>query len=282
MKVFSQWASLRGGLVALAALTVAAEAGSIHWNPFPDSLLSLIPRAGGRQRPGRSCSSSSDCAVTSCFKDPSCTGSCPGLCGLIPLGGSSCAADNECAQGQCIGGVCSLIADGGACTLSGQCTSGICNINGRCVTPSTGSQRGGDVCSSNSQCSGGMCSDSGTPLCRNAGQICESVSLCAAQSIGGTCSASGDCAAGDCVSGKCAYRSIGSTCAFNSQCATGLCRYGLCSQLNAGDACNLDGPDDSCVTAFCIRNSCLPTSTGYCTLRFGMCKWSLPKSGLRC
>ncbi|KAK0520631.1 hypothetical protein OC834_006962, partial [Tilletia horrida] len=243
---------LKRGILAVTLLATVAYAGSISRRHDP----AFLARAGGGQRPGQACVSNVDCQVTVCVQSTTCA--------LLPLGGSRCAANTECAQGQCSDGVCSQVADGEFCGLNNQCQSGLCNTSDKCMTATTGSLHGLDICLDDSQCFTGHCSlavDS-NPFCHGYGPTCENVSRCTTNDVGGACGTSADCTMGLCESGTCTLTPVGGRCfqnGPNTQCSSGLCVYGECVPVNGGDACRVAG---DCISGSCDSGTCALAATG--------------------
>jgi hypothetical protein len=179
------------------------------------------------------------------------------------------------------GGSCSTkCADGGGCSVAGDCVSAVCTA-GRCAVPSctdkvknakeTDVDCGGGTCmacadaktcSINGDCMSGFC---GGGVCRQPASACFDLTkngsetdvdcgggACVTCVIGKACLINGDCASGFCSGGYC--RAPG--CANDSECATGsYCdNSGTCKPKGANEvACFAD---NQCLSAICQWGKC--------------------------
>ena len=236
---------------------------------------------------------------------------CGGSCSTPCADGSSCSAASDCASGVCgSGGVCaaptcsdgvhngdetdvdcggagcaSKCADGLACSVASDCTSGVCGSGGVCTAPTcSDSVHNGDEtdvdcgASCGSTCSvGATCasdSDCATAVCDGVSTTCSSPvcgdSVCATGG-GETCASCpadcGDCATPTCsdgihngdetdvdCGGSCAETCAdGSTCSVASDCASGVCGSGgVCAAPTCSDGVhNGDETDVDCGGARC-------------------------------
>ncbi|CAD6946839.1 unnamed protein product [Tilletia controversa] len=258
--------------VIVGLLAVGTEASlipKIHGSSHVDLLPRLGP--GATQRPEQLCTFNADqsdnCALTVCDVDSNyCDANeanCGYHCQLLQLGDRGCIADNECSQGGCIEGTCTMVSTGGSCHLNRNCASSLCSEGGICVDPSPASLKINEICTVNEQCSTTDCNAAVdyTPYCRGGGTICESVSRCNGYQLGHTCASSAECSEGACVSGTCQKLPVDAVCTKDAQCNT----YN-CQSFDGGDKhCIAAGGGDFCGTAAdCITGACNLTPTnGY-------------------
>lgn len=161
-------------------------------------------------------------------------------------GGSSCAANNDCASGLCLAGVCaSGTPGGGVCTNDAECTSTVCQ-NGKCVGNGIGAPSG-SPCEELRDCASGICNEGTCEEGSNLpdGKSCTKASECTAQQCtGGVCgdgtssgagggsgSGNGSGAGGTTSGGGGSGNGglpPGSACTTGANCASGLCVNGLC------------------------------------------------------
>ena len=259
--------------------------------------------AGGQCVPkhtkGATCASASSCLSAFCSDNRCCDTSCgnvcetcagnnPGTCSDIdgaPDGacsgelicesgecrltdGASCSADGECANRDCVDGVCCPTSCNGECETceSGECQPisselypGECPINQWCGLGQNCEPVAGSDCTP-------------TPGCPN-GFVCTGGICDLPAPLGTTCGADPECASGQCTDGVCC----------ESECL-GICRKckptGRCENLPAGteeagdcpDASETCGPDGGCkkatgetcnsntdcANARCVDNRCCP------------------------
>ncbi|MBI5545339.1 MAG: hypothetical protein HY901_15735 [Deltaproteobacteria bacterium] len=119
---------------------------------------------------------------------------------------AACTLDGQCCSGLCLAGVCaSCKANGAGCTAPGECCSGLCT-NGTCDPGATCVSQGG-ACSGTSECCPGFACDvpagaaNGTcqpgASCPTTGQNCSTTQACC-QGLACFNAATGDpCASGD-------------------------------------------------------------------------------------
>ena len=191
-----------------------------------------------------------ECAAdTDCCEGP-CTG---GLCemGCAALG-IDCTAGADCCSGNCEGNVCApaaCIDIGGACVSSSNCCSGVCDAtSGTCDNPPTCDATGA-LCSAN--CCSGICADEAGTTCSpgDSGCLCATPAECVAQ---------------------------GEACSVDAECCNNLCDKpgdgpGTCANpgscLPAGEPCGTEGFNGSCCSTVC-----LDTGTGARCQFLGGCR----------
>jgi hypothetical protein len=129
-----------------------------------------------------------------------------------------CSADDECASGACLAGLCSSCAhagscaDGSVCAADAQCKGGAC-AGGVCAACArTGSCPAFTPCSDAKQCASKQCVNDERPSMQQFGA--ENAFVC------GECSKDAECASGHCVAATCV------SCGDDADCVTGAtCRW---------------------------------------------------------
>lgn len=139
------------------------------------------------------------------------------------------------------GGVCTLKANGEACTADGECCSNACDPNTNMCVSGGGACFGvGETCQANVECCGGnTCAEDGTGVkrcidesfCKAPGAACTQASQCCSLSCDGTCQTTGN---------LCTV--AGGSCGANTDCCSNICTGGTC--VAAGQGCSTLG--ESC------------------------------------
>ncbi|HEY4394005.1 MAG TPA: hypothetical protein VGP64_08085, partial [Polyangia bacterium] len=195
---------------------------------------------------------------------------------------AGCNADNQCAAGRCVDGVCcnssaaacpqcqacNVTGSSGTCTFVGAGAAephGLCAPNGACgntgacaADASCARTAQGTICATAS-CAGGTATSAA--FCDGAGscaaptvQACDPY-VCDISACRAACASDGDCIIGDyCdLNGTCQTKKTpGTSCASTDECASGVCAAeGVCCDT----AC--DGPCASCTVS---------TAPGTCTM----------------
>ncbi len=202
---------------------------------------------------------------------------------------SVCGFDAHCTDAICSSGTCK-IEQGGTCTTSSQCASGLlCTMmtGGLECTPVTGEI--GSVCSDDTDCtttdatcSSGMCKVTSGGACTDDDQ-CVSGSVCAGTagsltctvsdgSIGSTCRIGTHCTSPLVCSNDVCRAISGGTCTADSQCAfsllcTGAAGSQTCASAGDGELMSVCGIDDHCTgnDLVCSSGMCKVESGGTCT-----------------
>lgn len=230
------------------------------------------PAAMSQDCKGALCTATAGCA-TACNADGECpNGYCTAArtCAAKKIDGASCAGANECAHGNCVGGVCCETACTANCNSCAMAET--TQASGLCRPVKVGGPSGGDCAAETSACGrDGTCDGAGGCRVRAAGTscgaaACVSAALTAAPACNGTgmcvtppnttpcpsaltcasstacrtsCTADTDCVAGNyCASGACTpTKAAGAACAAAGQCTSGNCRDGVCCPASCTAAC---------------------------------------------
>jgi hypothetical protein len=149
---------------------------------------------------------------------------CPsGGCGAV----SSCFVDESAGTTQCLGGTAAC------CQTDGDCFSQAC-VAGACSSDLNG-------CATDTDCTHGA--------------VCYPLPAVCLRPSGAACSASVQCASGECASGAgCACSPVGRPCRTDSECCDGrFCRLGDCSLGAEGDPCasTQDCQNGACTAGVC-------------------------------
>ncbi|HRI71420.1 MAG TPA: hypothetical protein PK156_44610, partial [Polyangium sp.] len=183
-----------------------------------------------------------------------------GACGAIA---NTRDPDNECNPGECNGaGACNQSqtpqANGAACTIATQCTSGNCVDGVCCDTTCTGACQGCSAAKKgqgasgtcgpikydtdpDEECFGGACSGTGT--CKYYNSV--------------ACTAGTQCLSSFCVDGVCCSNQCGSTCYACTAAKKGSGQDGTCGVI----AANTD-PDNECVQECNGAGACIKAPNG--------------------
>nr|MBA2665055.1 hypothetical protein [Lujinxingiaceae bacterium] len=214
-------------------------------------------------------------------------------CGSVPANESqSCDDGNACTLGNvCQGGSCSVGTLRDCSAGDGQCTVGVCNLDGSCGSvPANESQScdDGNACTLGNVCQGGSCSvgtlrdcSAGNSQCTvgvcnldgscgsvpaNESQSCDDGNACTLGNVcqGGSCSVGTprDCSAGDgqCTVGFCnldgsceaAHANQGEACSDGNSCTeNSVCQDGLCL---TGTGVDCSALEDDCNVGSCDQN----------------------------
>lgn len=179
---------------------------------------------------GGECAGDDECAVNGAICASSAGGKL-GKCTLLGGEGEPCV-DGRCQDGlscrfaaadgmlKCI----APIANGGACLVDDDCTSGFCQYPASvCAAPAAD----GQPCSANAGCASGWC-DVGASVCA------------AKKADGAACATSAECASGFCDgTSMCSPKKAGGApCAVGGECASGFCDQGACATTSSGPVCD--------------------------------------------
>ncbi|KAE8227765.1 hypothetical protein CF326_g7328 [Tilletia indica] len=260
------------GLLALSAQASLVVPRSHH-----SDVANLLPRVDpiNYTGPGNGCTPGDTVnpCLTTCDPNVTCINvdTCGHFCTLIPLGGSGCNVDNtfqECAQGGCISGTCSLVPTGGICYLNRNCASGLCSEDGMCIDPKPQSQLVNQICSTNTQCLSNDCAipnnNDYNEICRRGPNACEDVLRCGPYQINQRCASNAECAEGACsASGTCQYLGIGGQCTEDGQCRSQVCLQtqtsSTCDLISGNGTCSFN---EDCATKACVNSVCRQSSYG--------------------
>ncbi|MDI3291309.1 MopE-related protein [Polyangium sp. 15x6] len=252
---------------------------------------------------GTACSTNAECATGACVDGFCCENACAGACkacSAAKTNGMNGAClnvaadtdpDNDCALAECNGAGACEVADGAACTLPSQCANGNC-VDGVCCNNACN----GACVQCNKAGAIGTCS----PVAPGQQDQCAMGSVCDAggackKTAGVACSLNDECQSGNCVDGVCCTTACGGTCqACNLMAAQGTCTNitagmdpanecpgadvcngaGACAEAN-GSPCVGNGEclSGQCVDGVCCENTCPGTckacnvagSLGTCT-----------------
>lgn len=233
---------------------------------------SCSERCGANQ----TCTSDADCTSDLiCSSDAVCTAA---SCDDEQLNGSESDLD-------CGGDTCPGCPDGDACTVDGDCVSGVCS-DATCAEPSCEDEtlnqdetaadcggsceeacENGDACAVASDCESGVC---GTQGCDAGVARCCQVPSCADDIRNGS-ESDEDCG------GACPDCADGDTCRVGADCASGACDDGVCVSCN-DDEQNGNETDEDCGGA----NSCNRCAPGLVCLVDGDCASNVCQDGRCC
>jgi hypothetical protein len=208
-----------------------------------------------------SCLSNADCS-TSTF----CSSA--GHCVVPQTGGASCTAGSQCANGNCVDGVCCETACTGLCSACASTRTGA--ADGLCRPVTAGTDPDSECAADPFASCGhdGTCDGAGACRLYAAGTGCTNESCSGStDSPARTCDGAGTCLAGttaSCAPYVCGATSCATTCTADTDCTTGyFCSAGVCTARETnGTACGAAGACQSgfCVDGVCCENAC----TGAC------------------
>jgi hypothetical protein len=212
----------------------AATCDAFFGQNFMDTDADCEAAFEGAVAVGGDCASNDECATKGAICSSSAGGGMLGKCTLLGAEGEPCV-DGRCQDGlscrfaaadgmlKCI----APIANGGACLVDDDCTSGYCKYPEIvCAAPAAD----GQACSTNAGCASGYCDTA--------------ASLCAAKkSDGAACATSAECTSGFCDdsagAGACAAKKAGGApCAVGGECESGFCDQGACATATSGPVCD--------------------------------------------
>ena len=194
--------------------------------------------------------------------------------------GAGCSADNQCAAGRCVDGVCcntsasacprcqscNVMGSPGTCTSVGAgkaephglcpTSSNVCGNTGTCAADQTCAQVAAGTSCGSASCSAGTATSATT--CDGAGS-CQSPTVqacnpyvCGGTACKGSCVTDADCVAGDYCDGVACQtkKTPGTTCALTDECASGVCGFEMvCCNVfcaDAGTSCTLPTSPGTC------------------------------------
>ncbi len=218
---------------------------------------------------GAPCAANGECASTFCVDGVCCNGACNSLCNTCLALKKGSGADGTCGivatatdpDNECPGTlVCNSAAqcksaNGDACVLGTDCTSGACVDGVCCNTTCTGACQ---ACTATKKGSGtdGVCGSiaiSTDPDSECFGAIsCNGAGACATLALGATCTANGECANGFCVDGVCCNTACNALCNACTAVKKGSGADGTCAAV----AANLD-PDAECAGSLVCNGASL-------------------------
>jgi len=240
---------------------------------------------------GAVCGANSECASTFCIDGVCCNNVCNTICKACNIAGSvgtcSNTANGQDPANECPGvtncngaGACALLANGTACAIGGECSSGNC-VDGVCCNA---------ICAGTCQACNvpgntGICSNialNGTD--NNPVGACVGVNSCdgmggCKKNDGQVCAAPVECLHANCIDGYCCNTACGSLCmACNIAGSLGTCSNvpsgtdpanecagvsncngsGACGLLALGSTCSIGG---ECTSGNCVDGVCCSTAT---------------------
>ncbi len=145
------------------------------------------------------------------------------------LVGSTCAANNECALGNCAAGQCAYIAPGAACATDAQCSSsGVCD-----PTTKVCKVKRGEKCTGRTAMKHG---ETATHHCVFPNS-CLADGKCNLQKVNSYCSTSSVCKSGKCDAWEC-VNGLGDSCSRDGECQSRKCgANGTCVVQTEGGRC---------------------------------------------
>lgn len=218
---------------------------------------------------GTTCTGAGDCLSGYCVEGYCCNSACTqtcracnisgslGVCTVVPVGYSddSCPSPQSCDGTTGAGSCVNKFPIGYACTLSSQCSNGLC-VDGRCCsTACTGTCQSCNVAGSAGTCTNIPSGQEDGALCSGANS-CDGLGNCKKDN-GQTCATNAECVSSSCVDGVCCNTSCLGTC----QACDVTGSVGSCSNVPSGQ-------EDPVATTACTGvNSC--NGSGLCLLDDG-------------
>ncbi|MEL6339931.1 MAG: MopE-related protein [Myxococcota bacterium] len=210
------------------------------------------------------CDGSNASCPTSCNGEPDCDsgfGCLSGVCVAKIADGGACSMGSECSSGHCVDGVCCENDCGGVCDACSSALKGGGPENGECRAIAAGTDPDGECgryfCVGGPGAAGSNCD---TTCESNDDSQCKTSSFCDAGSgddqcvadlgAGESCENPGDCSSGFCVDGVCCQSACNGTC---EACSAGLTGEsdGTCAAVTSGT-----DPADECGAYQCGNRNC--------------------------
>ena len=234
---------------------------------------------------GQTCASSGECALGNCVDGVCCNSACnaacqacsaAGSCTNIPAGqdpASECPGSISCnGNGACS----SLLPNGTACTINGECQSGACTDGVCCNSACNGTCQACNLAGSVGACTSIASGQDPANECANG--ACSGAGSCKLDN-GQPCGAGSACLSNACADGVCCNTACGALCqACNVAGSVGTCSNvangqdpasecagsttcngaGACTTLPNGSACGANGECSSglCVDGVCCNTAC--------------------------
>ncbi len=207
---------------------------------------------------GAACSANGECTSGFCADGVCCNTACGSLCQACTAVKKNGGADGTCGNipasndpdAECPGATlcsgsatCSLFANGAACTINGECTSGNCVDGVCCNTPCAGSCNACTAAKKGAGTNGtcGVIATSTDPDNECPGNTtCNAVQACGYFGDGQTCSIDAECGSGFCVDGVCCNTACDGLCEACTGAKT-MVSDGTCADVVVGT-----DPDDEC------------------------------------
>jgi hypothetical protein len=235
---------------------------------------------------GATCTVNAECTSGNCVDGVCCNSTCTGMCqacsaakkgqgtsgtcGAIVVGGTDdnpvCSGTNVCdGSGTCK----AKSANGTACTVDAECTSGSCADGVCCDGPCTGTCQA-CTAAKKGQGTSGTCgpiilgSTDDSPVCSGS-NVCDGNGTCKAKGANGAaCTIGAECTSGNCADGVCCNTACTGLCVACSAAAKGTGSDGTCGNIILGNTDTNSTPVCSGTLACNGTGSCLSINGAPC------------------